>query len=360
MKNLKRDDIQINARVNEGWGWSDAKYVSAGVIVITIIISLFEFSPDLSFWMIEILRNLVISASISFTIFVLSILLRINVIRLQWTSFLKTMLLFAVGGSLGGLIAWGINDVLFGFNVTHPVFFFILTSSLAVIFGFILYGYISVQERLKVTAAKLAEKEVMEQKLLNLKTKAELEALRAKVDPHFFFNTLNSIASLISADPGKAEKTVEKFSHLFRYSLDASNKDMVNLADELAFIREYLEVEKVRLADRLHYTIDTSDDLHDISIPGMLLQPLVENSIKHGISPLKGGGAVHIQCIAEDDRCIIRVADSGKGIHQGTFSEGFGLRGVKERLLLTYGTKSTFQINSKAGTEIRIEIPLNR
>jgi sensor histidine kinase YesM len=351
---------QNNTQQNEGWGWSDTKYVAIGVIIITIIISLFEFNPDMYFWMIEILRNLVISASISFTIFVLSIVLRANVIVPKWISFIKTILLFAVGGFLGGLIAWGINDILFGFNVTHPVFYFILTSSLAVIFGFILYGYISVQERLKITAARLAEKEVNEQKLVNLKTKAELEALRAKVDPHFFFNTLNSIASLISEDPAKAEETVEKFAHLFRYTLDASNKDMVKLTDELEFIKEYLDVEKIRLADRLRYRIDTSDDLHDISIPGMLLQPLVENSIKHGISPLKNGGTVNIRCRRKGEQCIISLSDSGNGFDPQLLTGGFGLRGVKERLKLSYGTAAKIEISAEEGSEIRIEIPVKR
>lgn len=340
------------------WDWPDAKYVSIGVIIITIIISLFDYNPDLNFWLIEILRNLVISICISYTIFVLSILFRANVITLQWTNFIKTVLLFAVGGFLGGIFAWGINDILFGFNVTHPGFYFIITSSLAVIFGFIVYGYITVQEKFRSTAARLAEKEIHEQKLILLKTKAELEAIRAKVDPHFFFNTLNSIASLISEDPDKAEEVVEKMSHLFRYTLDASNKDMVKLTDELEFIKEYLDVEKVRLADRLEYSIEMDQELINVRIPGMLLQPLVENSIKHGISPLKNGGEIHIKCTRKGERCLISLQDSGRGFDPGMRQEGFGLKGVKERLNLVYGNDCMLDIISSEGVEIRIDIPI--
>ena len=349
---------KYNASITGGWVWSDAKYVSIGVVIITIIISLFDFNPDLSIWMIEIWRNLVISISISYTIFVLGILLHANIIVLKWLNFLKSMLLFAVGGFLGGLIAWGINDVLFGFNVTHPWFYFVITSSLAVIFGFIIYGYISILEKFKRTAEKLAEKEINEQKLINLRTKAELEAIRAKVDPHFFFNTLNSIASLIPEDPEKAEEIVEKLSHLFRYTLDASNKDMVMLTDELNFIREYLDVEKVRMAARLEYEIEVDDDLKDVEIPGLLLQPLVENSIKHGISPLKSGGKISIHCHIIGDKCIISVRDSGKGFEQQGSSDGFGLRGVKERMNLIYGEDGLLEISRNNGTEIRIEVPV--
>ncbi len=275
-----------------GWDWSDFKQVSLGVLIITIVISLFDFNPDMYFWLMEILRNLVISICISFTIFILSIVLRMNIIELNWISFLKTMFLFTIGGFLGGLMAWGINDILFGFNVTHPLFYFIITSALAVVFGFVAFGYISIQEKFRRTAAKLAEKEIDEQRLINLKTKAELEALRAKVNPHFFFNTLNSIASLISEDPEKAEEVVGKLSRLFRYTLEASNKDKVSLKQEVEFIKEYLDLEKVRLAERLEYEIKTDKDLEELMIPGMLLQPLVENSIKHGIAPLKNGGRI--------------------------------------------------------------------
>jgi len=340
------------------WGWSDIKYVSIGIIVITIIISLFDFHPNLYFWFIEILRNLVISASISFTIFFLSIILRVNKVILKWSYFLLTTILFAFGGFLGGLIAWGINDLLFGFNITHPVFYFIITSALAIIFGLIVYGYISIQDKFKKTAAKLAEKEIVEQKLINLKTKAELEALRAKVNPHFFFNTLNSIASLIPENPEKAEEMVERLSHLFRYTLDTSYHELVKLSEEMEFINEYLEIEKVRLVERLNYKLEFDDKLVDFSIPGMLLQPLVENSIKHGISHLKRGGEISISCKKEDENCVIQIVDSGVGFDKSTITEGFGLNGVKERLNLHYKSRYDLKIDTVKGVKIILTLPM--
>jgi len=349
-------------RINDekgSWHWSDMKYLIAGIIVITIIISLFDFYPVLSIWLIEILRNLVITASITLITFVFSIIFRMNKIILKWTFFIRSFLLFAVSGFVGGVIAWGINDLLFGFNITHPWFYFILTSSLAVIFSFVVYGYLSIQIKLRQTAEKLAQKEVNEQRLLNLKTKADLEALRAKVNPHFLFNTLNSIASLIPEDPDKAEEVLQKFSNLFRYSLDTSGESMVNLGKEVEFIREYLDVEKVRLAERLTYTIDIEAGMEQCEIPGMLLQPLVENSIKHGISASRNGGEIGLYCMENAGRCVITIKDSGIGFGKNS-TEGFGISGVKERLRLQYKNDFEFDLDAANGVTIRISIPLKK
>ena len=353
---MKKDQ---HAESKESWGWSDVHYVAIGVVVITIIISLFDFHPDLNIWLLEILRNLVISASISFTIFVFSIVLRLNKVILHWKFLLKTTIMYAFSGFLGGLLAWGINDLLFGFNITHPWFYFILTSSLAVIFGFIVYGYITAQVKLERTVKRLAEKEVAEQRLQNLKTKAELESLRARVDPHFFFNTLNSIASLIQDDPDKAEEIVQRLSHLFRYSLDTSNSEWVPLSRELEFLEEYLEIEKVRLADRLTYSIDVDPELMNFQLPGMLLQPLVENSIKHGISHTRNGGEIVISGTKELDNCILHIRDNGIGFNRESNREGFGLYGVRERLKLLYDEAVDLEIDTSAGVSITIRLPMD-
>lgn len=360
-KNLfKGQFVMSNYTENETkarWQWSDYKFLGIGIVVITFIISLFEFHPEFSVWLIEILRNLVITISISYTIFILSILFGLNRISLKWTFFLKSFILFALGGFIGGLIAWGANELLFGFNITHPWFYFIMTSSLAVIFGFVLFGYISIQIKLDQTAGKLAEKVVNEQKLINLETTAKLEALRAKVNPHFLFNTLNSIASLIPEDPVKAEEVVQKLSNLFRYSLDTSGEKLVKLGREVEFIREYLEVEKVRLGQRLNYTVDIEEALEDFQVPGMLIQPLVENSVRHGISATKRGGEIRLSCRKEDDQCVIRLVDTGIGFVEHS-TEGFGISGVRERLFLQYKNDFEFKIETSNGVSIRIAVPV--
>jgi len=204
---------------------------------------------------------------------------------------------------------------------------------------------------------KISENLLKEQKLEKLKAKAELEALRAKINPHFFFNTLNSITSLISPEPQKAEELIEKFSDLFRYPLNVENKEFIELNQEIDFIKLYLEIEKVRLDERLTYDILVDKNLNDFLIPSMILQPLVENSIIHGISPLKSGGKITIQCTMEKKGCCIRISDSGIGFSNKQHKKRFGIRGVQERLKLLYESDHIFEIKSENGVEINIVLP---
>jgi len=229
---------------------------------------------------------------------------------------------------------------------------------LSLFFGATTTGYFLLRERLEAAVKKLAEKEVNEQRLLRLKTKAELEALRAKVNPHFLFNTLNSIASLIPVEPKKAEEMVQKLSGLFRHTLEASKHELVKLKDELEVSQEYLEIEKARLGKRLDYSIEMDESLADFLISGFIIQPLVENSVKHGIAPLKSGGQINIQCTKNTNTCQIEISDNGIGLPSNENCNGFGLSGVKERLALYYGDKYQFKISNEAGVKIRMLLPL--
>jgi LytS/YehU family sensor histidine kinase len=213
---------------------------------------------------------------------------------------------------------------------------------------------------LENAVARLAEKEINEQRLLRLKTKAELEALRAKVNPHFLFNTLNSIASLIPIDPAKAEEMVQKPALLFRYTLDASHHELMKLAGELRLIEEYLEIEKVRLGERLTCSIEADESLAEVYIPGLLLQPLVENSIKHGIAPVKTGGHISIKCSRNGRYCNIEITDTGKGFDEAEIVEGFGLSGVRKRLALYFGDDYQFSIEANQGVRIVTQLPIKQ
>lgn len=325
---------------------------------ITIIISLFEFTTDMVLWLREIISNFITTASITFLAYTLTSTFGVVRLGKDWKRFFLLLVLLAVGGMLGGLLGWGINDLLFPYRITHPHFYLMMVAVLSIIFGLSIIAYQNIHSKLEETAAKLAEKEVEEQKLLGLKAKAELEALRAKVNPHFLFNTLNSIASLIPTDSEKAEEMVQKLSNLFHYILTASSHDMVTLDEELDFVEEYLEIEKVRLGDRLEYAIERATPSEDIVIPSMLLQPLVENSVKYGIIPEKKGGRIDIHCNREGDYCTIEIIDSGKGFVAESIDEGFGLRSVQQRLQLHFADKHEFRISAGGGLSITIRIPV--
>jgi sensor histidine kinase YesM len=212
---------------------------------------------------------------------------------------------------------------------------------------------------------ELREKDVLEEKLKTLAAQAELKALRAQVNPHFLFNSLNTIASLVNSDPPKAEESVERLADIFRYALSASDKEFVTLRDELEFIDSYLEIEKARFWERLEVTKDISPDILDTPIPSLILQPLVENSVKHGSGE---NGKMKIAITGHTDGELVQLAikDEGGGVpeevRKGIYTSGTGLRNVSERLRKVYGEGYGLAIkeNTPSGTITIVNIPRKR
>ncbi len=204
---------------------------------------------------------------------------------------------------------------------------------------------------------KLAEQEV-------LVVKARLDALANQINPHFLFNTLNSIASLIRTNPVKARTMVIKLSHILRKLLQ-SHENFVPLREELEFIDNYLDIEVIRFGkDKLRIEKEVDPESLDSLIPSMILQPIIENSIKHGISPRIEGGSIRIRSSRNQDRVFLEVEDDGQGIPEerlpGIYSSGIGISNVLERLKVAYHSDFVFTINSfpGQGTYTHIEIPL--
>ncbi len=268
--------------------------------------------------------------------------------------------LFLIGGLVGTEAAILIFRYVFGiaFDAASHLRTIRFNLILAVIFGSAASLYFSLRERAQQLRIALKEKELSEERLTRLKTKAELEALQTKVNPHFLFNTLNSIASLISENPKAAEETVERLSELFRHSLKHSEKSTVTLSEELELIRTYLEIEKVRLGDRLRYDVKCEETVREVDLPGMLIQPLVENSIKHGIAPSIEGGEITVDAREVNESCVITVSDTGKGFERPADSDGFGLRSIEDRLRLIYRERAKLEIVQNGHCEITITIPL--
>lgn len=188
--------------------------------------------------------------------------------------------------------------------------------------------------------------------------RAQLEALQARTNPHFLFNSLNTVASLVATDPACAEETLERLGGLFRYALEGSRRTSVKLADELTATEDYLDVEALRFGERLRWRINVDDALHRVTIPPLTLQPLVENAVRHGIAPRRDGGSVSIEGLRDGDHLVLRVTDDGPGesSHEGT---GTSLEDLERRLEVAYGHDASITRRTEEGghvVELRIPI----
>jgi LytS/YehU family sensor histidine kinase len=222
----------------------------------------------------------------------------------------------------------------------------------------LVFGFEVLKKRLEETVSELKEKELQGERLLKLKAEAELRALQARINPHFLFNTLNSIASLISEDPRTAEEMTEKLSALFRYTLNANRGNCVRLEQELYILRSYLDIEQLRFGPRLRVTFDIEDKLRDLSLPPLILQPIVENSVKYAVAPREQGGEILIRGRDNGDRCLVEVIDDGPGFDGKTKGSGYALESIRQRLAASYGDRHRFEIARMNGrTFVRLEIP---
>ncbi len=191
---------------------------------------------------------------------------------------------------------------------------------------------------------------------------ARIEALANQINPHFLFNTLTSISSLIRTEPETARTLIGKLSGLLRRLMRATDH-FVTLREELASVDEYLDIEVIRFGPQLKVVKDISPDTLDIIVPSMLLQPLVENSIKHGLSRKVGGGRITIRTARRDGRAFIEVQDDGLGMTEErlerAFGGGIGLTNVNERLRTIYGAACGLKLTSEPGrgTSVSVEIP---
>lgn len=207
-------------------------------------------------------------------------------------------------------------------------------------------------------------KEHQAHKLEELSRKQEIAVLKAQLNPHFLFNTLNSINAMVTKDPQKSRSMISRLSDMLRYSLNSFEEEEVPLERELEFVRSYLELEKERLGDRLETIIDVQIDPTPVRIPPMILQPLVENAIKHGISPREEGGQLSVMIHHHEERYEFTIEDTGQGLPKdfnldNEGGKGIGLRTINELLQRRYGPDSKIQIErlKPHGTRLQFEIP---
>lgn len=189
----------------------------------------------------------------------------------------------------------------------------------------------------------------------------ELKTLKAQLNPHFMFNAMNSIRALIEEDPQNAKDAITKLSNLMRYTLKIERTEIVSLAEELKTIQDYLDLEKIRFEERLIYKITSTPDADRVEIPPMMVQTLVENGIKHGISKITQGGEVNVDARVSGSYLIIEIRNSGKFDEEALKnSSGFGVSNTKHRLSLLYGENASLSLTNENHNTVltKLKIPI--
>jgi two-component system, LytTR family, sensor histidine kinase AlgZ len=229
---------------------------------------------------------------------------------------------------------------------------------MTLIFGLSISAVEALRARLDDATMALRTKERDEAEARRVAAEAQLAALESRVNPHFLFNTLNSIATLVHDDPSAAERMTTQLAALLRSSL-ATASVLVPLADELKLVRAYLDIERVRFGDRLRYDVRTDSDTSAARVPRLAVQTLVENSVKYAVSPSRDGATITVRAAAIDGRMQIEVVDDGPGFDGSAVPAGHGLALVRERLAMTFGERASLRIESHPGqTAAIIDVPL--
>jgi two-component system sensor histidine kinase AlgZ len=282
---------------------------------------------------------------------------------IRWLILIVTLVALAVVGSALALALLTVVGHVDGWGafVSHLQETMRIAILVTLVFGIYTTMNEALRSKLDQTTLALRTKERDEAEARRIASEAQLASLESRVNPHFFFNTLNSIAELTREDGARAERMTTQLASLMRSSLEAGSTALVPLAQEVQSIRDYLEIEHVRFGDRLRYEIRIANDAACALVPRLSLQTVVENSAKYAVSPRRDGASVSIVARREGDRVRVEVTDDGPGFDEGAMPEGHGLALIRDRLELLYGKDATLSVSSRPGqTIIGIVVPASK
>jgi len=334
------------------------RYALVG-IAIGLLISVFESVIN-----DKIIPSRIIIANLLFsTVITLSIFISVYIFTCFWrsekSSVWKFLLIYygcnILGMLMGIELSYWIISLIFHvpFNFLTHYSDYRFSFLVVVVVSTIVYFYHAQKARLN---ERLKEKELDLVKVKQLITQAELQTLQSKINPHFLYNSLNSIASLIHEDADRAEDMTLKLSRLFRYSINPQQENMASVTEEMEIVTTYLAIEKVRFGDRLSFKTAIDEDVKAIRIPRFLIQPLVENALKHGLNDMAANGELKISLHRAGEKVAITITDNGKPF-PAELDMGYGLQSTYDKLALLYGENYQVQITNSPEKQVRILIP---
>jgi sensor histidine kinase YesM len=261
----------------------------------------------------------------------------------NWTLIAATILVCVLAGNL----AW--HEVapnqpwtLFWYNVR-------ISALLALSFGIGAVVFGTLRTRLESTTLELRNRELEQERAQKLAVEAQLASLESYIRPHFLFNTLNTISSLIPDDPRLAESLVGKLASMLRYSLDSNHQRTSSLERELQIVADYVEIERARHGNRLRFHVDVPPEFHAIEIPALALQTLIENSAKHAAGSRFEGADIRISVFKRNKDLFVQVTDDGPGFDPQAIPAGHGLDNLRRRLIALFGPDATLEIDGRPG-----------
>jgi sensor histidine kinase YesM len=273
--------------------------------------------------------------------------------RLFWPGRVPPRLPFLVLSLTGILVGFVGGNTVAATIIGRPLSDSRLFGSIAItaFAGIVASWYFRNRERM----AKLQlEKEAFERGA----AEARLKLLQAQIEPHFLFNTLANLESLIGKDPARACEMLGHLNDYLRTTLDATRQDLGTLGQEFTLLRRYLEIVSIRMGPRLAFSLSLPEELKDVRLPPMLVQPLVENAVKHGLEPKIEGGKIDVSAFRENDFVVLKISDTGLG-DGSTKGTGVGLASIRERLAATYGDRARLSIEQTEtkGVTVTVTIP---
>lgn len=269
---------------------------------------------------------------------------------------------FLVGVASAGTLLACLVTAWIGYIPSHAVLKVFLqnlgfTSLISLSIGIASFLFARQQSRQNRIAIALKDQQLAREEAERLAAELQLESLQSRLQPHFLFNTINSVLSLIREDPEAAERMLERLSRLLRFALETQERGTVTLAEELKLVNDYLLIEQARFGARLRFSVDTAESEGQFEIPPFAVQTLVENSMKYVVARRREGGRIEVRVAGIGGRLELEVIDDGPGFTREQITPGHGLDVLERRLRLLYGSDGRMEIGGAEGGRVRLLIP---